>query len=80
MEPKTYRFVGGSQDGKALPVPQPIRQDMEFLVRPGEPYLPWESYRLGEDGQFHYEGLGLTTDPELPTLARDRFDLPNTFA
>lgn len=57
MGPRHFRFVGGSQDGRALPVPEPIRTDMEFLVRPAEPYLPWEPYQLGDDGQFHYRGL-----------------------
>lgn len=51
-----FRFVGGPQDAKVLTVPDPISEDMEFLVRPGEPYLPWDTYRLGDDGQFHHVG------------------------
>lgn len=53
---RAYHFVGGPQDGKVLQVPGTVASGTELLVRPGEPYLPWEPYGLQEDGRFHYLG------------------------
>ncbi len=50
------RFVGGPQDGKTLEVPGPVSPGLDLLVRPPEPFLPWDPYRLGEDGRFHHVG------------------------
>jgi hypothetical protein len=66
MEAHVFHFVGGSQDGRSLVVPDPITPDMEFLVRPAEPYLPWEPYLLGDDGRFHYVELGSTRTVHAP--------------
>ena len=49
-----FRFIGGPQDGKTLPVPSPVELGMEISVRPEEPYLPCATYRLDEGGFFRF--------------------------
>lgn len=52
-----FRFLGGPQNGKTLPVPSPVALGMEISVRPEEPYLPCAQYRLAEDGTFRFVEL-----------------------
>ncbi|QOV90740.1 hypothetical protein [Humisphaera borealis] len=55
-----FRFIGGPQDGKTLPVPSPVTGGMEISVRPVEPYLPCATYTLGDDGFFRFSAVDLT--------------------
>jgi hypothetical protein len=59
-----FEFVGGSKDGQLVNLPDPIESGHEVRVSAEDNQFVEQSYRLGDDGRFHFARYEMKRAPQ----------------